>query len=149
MMFRKMLATALVLSLTLCGCFAPRRDKNTYVFWNSDSQITTIEILKKTEDTGSENDPTEVVFVLPEQEHDAFLEKLSALPGEHQSIDPGRGFGAYIVRITYGNGVIALIGYTNTEYHFPDGDRKHYYFFFHRDSFYEMIDEILNMDIES
>ncbi len=59
MLFRKMLAAALVLSLTLCGCFAPRRDKNTYEFWNSDSQITTIEILKKTEDTGRADDPTE------------------------------------------------------------------------------------------
>ena len=138
-MSRKILIFVLILSFVLCGCFAPRRDKYTYVFWNADSQIDSIEILKKAKDTGNENDPTEVILVLPENEHNAFMDELTTLPGEHLALEPLTGLGPYIVRITYSDGAIALIGYANTVYQFPDGDRNYYYFCFDYDSFHNLI----------
>ena len=147
-MVRKVLIVLLAFSFLLCGCFTPRRDKYTYTFWNSGEQIFSIEILKKTHETGSENDPTEVVFVLAEDAHTAFLDELTTLPGEHLSLEPLTGLGPYIVRITYCDGTIALIGYANTVYQYPDGSRKYYYFCFAYDSFQGMIDRTLTVAVE-
>ena len=142
-MLKKLLIFMLILLLILSGCIPSKKDKFTYVFWNPDSQVASIEILKKAKETGSENDPTDVVLVLTKDEFNAFLEELTALPGEHQSLDPLTGLGPYIIRITYENGVVALIGYANTIYQYPDGNRKYYYFCFSYDSFQNLINQTL------
>ena len=136
----------LTIALLLCGC-SSQRDKYTYQFGNPNDQILSIEILRKTKDTASIDDPTEVLYVVPEKEHTEFVKALESLPGEYHALDPLTGLGPYIVRITYQDNQIVLIGYANTVYEQPGGNRRYYYFSFDYDLFHNLIAQVLDMDI--
>ena len=138
----------LAMVLLLCGC-SQSSDKYKYVFWNPDDQIASIEILRKTADTASIDDPTEVIFTVSTEEYTDFLSKLKTVPGEHQAADPLTGLGPYIIRITYKDGEIVLIGYANTVYEQPDGKRRYYYFTFDFDAFHDFIAQMLGMDVST
>lgn len=77
--------------------------------------------------------------MVPVEEFTDFLSELKMVPGEHLSVEPLTGLGPYVVRITYQDGEIALIGYANTVYEQPDGKRRYYYFCFDYDAFHSLI----------
>lgn len=148
MAVKRMQVFILAMLLLFCGC-SQSNDKYTYVFWQPDDQIVSIEILRKTTDTASIDDPTEVICVVSTEEYTDFLRKLKTVPGEHQAVDPLTGLGPYIIRITYKDGEIVLIGYANTVYEQPGGKRRYYYFTFDFDAFHDFISQVLDIDVST
>ncbi len=136
----KLFLPVLMCALLLCGCFSANQK---YEFRQDFEQIATIEILKKEYDSIDINTPMNVIKTIDPQQHRAMIDALVKAKSAPMLAPPSTGVGMYIIRITYLDGEIELLGDYNIAYISPDGELYQDRFFFYRDDFYAVISEFL------
>lgn len=113
-----------------------------YKFRQEYDQIVKIEILKR---YGSEYDPArvEVLKTLDVAEHRTFIDDLIKVEGSRVGAIAVSGFGAHIIRITYRNGEIELIGPYNNGYVSVDGRLYTDCYVMDKNQFYDLLSRVL------
>ena len=135
----------LFLLMSLSGCLFVTKEP--YEFRQTADQIVSIEISKKVYDSVRTDTPTEVIRVLEKDEYQAFLNAVAAVPGNRMGLDPPTGFGSYIVKITYQDGMVELFGEYNNGYITPEGELHQDCYVFDEQAFLDMLSEFLEDEI--
>lgn len=118
-----------------------------YEFRQDFDQIKKIEIVKKEYDSIRTDTPIQLIKVLDESEHQAMIDAILDADGSYVGLEPGTGFGLYIIRIYYQNGEIELLGQYNNGYISPDGEIHQDIYAFDREDFNAIISEFLDDEI--
>ncbi len=116
-----------------------------YSYRQSADQIIAIEILKNPE--VRTDAPMHVLKTLDPSEFQMVLDGLDSIQAHYKNGDPFYGFGMYVIRITYQNGEIDIIGNYNTGYITVDGQLHQERFYFKREPYYDLISEILGEEV--
>lgn len=137
---------SLLLVCILSGCFF--RDRVTpYEFRQNFDQIVSIEILKKEYDSVSTDTPTYNIHTVELAEHRAFIDGLLQIEGGRAMLEPGTGFGMYIICITYKDGEKEMIGNYNNGYITPKGDLYQDTYRFDAEAYYAFLSKVLGQEI--
>ena len=131
-----------VLMLSTAGCTAY---EGPYTFWRQDrSHIEKVEICSY-----NSFDKTQTVITTLSDTAEALLDEISSLecleyfPGDHP-----REYGPFVVCITYSDGEMELIGFTNIGYIKPDGVRcLTEYFIADSQEFFDVICKYVESDL--
>ena len=133
-----------IITLVVCilsGCFLISDEP--YTFRQEFEQIVSIEILKKEYDSISPYTPMHVVKTVEPTMHQELINDLLKLEGGRIGLEPGTGFGVYIIRITYKDGEIEMLGDYNNGYITPDGKLHEDIYAFDSDQYYQVISNYL------
>ena len=136
----------LLLACMLSGCFLRDRAMP-YEFRQNFDQIVTIEILRKENDSVVTDTPANIILTVDPSEHRAFIDGLQQVEGGRAMLEPGTGFGMYIIRITYKNGEIEMIGNYNNGYITPDGKVHQDVYRFDAKAYYAFLSDVLGKEI--
>ena len=144
-MIRKLLSISIVTAILLIGCKSASDEP--YPFRQDFDQIVSIEILKKEQATISIDTPMYVLKVLDPGEHQAIVDAILEMEGGRVVLDPSTDFGYYIIRITYKDGEMELIGNYNNAHVSTDGTIHVDSYAFDKDQFYDVISEFLGEEV--
>lgn len=141
-----LLVFAMIISLS--GCFFQLfQTEMPYAFRQSADQITAIEIIRKQYDSISAETPMYVLKTFEENEYQTVLDGINSVPGGRNGLEPGRGIGLYIIRITYADGEIELLGDYNNGYISTDGKIHQDCYAFYTEEYYDLISSLLGEEI--
>ena len=118
-----------------------------YEFRQAFDQIMSIEILKKEYDTASIDDPMNFIYTVDPSLHRSFIDDLIKIEGGRMGLDPTTGFGVYIIRITYKDGEMEMIGNYSNGYITPDGIVHEDVYMFKREQYYAFLSDVLGVKI--
>ena len=145
----RIIGIVILVACVLSGCFFVT--KGPYTFRQEFDQIVKIEILEKEQDLSdlSDYDPArvKVLKTLDITEHRAFIDDLLKVEGSRVGLDPATGFGDHIIRITYRNGEIELIGAYNNGYIPTDGRLRSDCYGMNKEQFYDLLSRVLGEEI--
>ncbi len=144
-MKKRFIVLAIVLSLSLTGCFCSREEK--YECRQEFDQIVSIDILRKDYDSIDASTPAKVIKTIPPEEHKALIDALLELEGFRIFCEPSRGIGLYYIRITYKDNEQEMIGNYNNAYITPDGKIYEVNYTFHREQFFDLVSRFLGEEI--
>lgn len=144
-MKNRLLSILLMSILVFSGCFFNTAEP--YQFRQGLDQITTIEILRKEYDSTNTDTPMNVIHTVDSSVHMDFVDDLLKIEGGRIGLDPGTGFGMYIIRITYKDGEIEMIGNYNNGYITPDGKLHQDIYAFDAKQFYAFLSDVLGKEI--
>ena len=120
-----------------------------YQFRQDLDHIVKIEIIKKEATISGEIISIEVLKTLDVSEHKTFINDLKKVRGSRVGMDPPDGYGTHIIRITYQDGEIELIGPVNNGYISVDGIIHTDNFGMNEDQFYEFISGVLGEEVKN
>ena len=129
----------------LTGCSF--QTEKPYEFRQDSAQIMTIEIVKKIHDSVVTDTPTTVIKAFDASEHNVVIDAILAVDGGTNGLDPTTGFGVYIIKITYLNGEIEMIGNYSNGYISTDGVMHEGIYCFDTKQYYDMISNLLGEEI--
>jgi hypothetical protein len=118
-MKRRIVGIVISVVCILSGCFLI--SKEPYTFRQEFDLIVSIEILKKEYDSISPYTPMHVIKTINPAMHQELIDALLKIEGSRIGLDPGTGFGVYIIRSTYRDGEIEMLGDYNNGYITADG----------------------------
>lgn len=145
MKYRNICICVLLLCM-LSGCFL--RDRTTpYEFRQEFDQIASIEILRKETDSVLTDTPTHIIYTLNEADYKSFLDRLMEIEGGYAGSEPGTGFGMYMIRITYQDGEMEMIGNYNNGYITPSGEVHQDVYRFDANQYYAFLSDVLGKEI--
>ena len=130
-----------LISIMISGCFFITEEP--YEFRQEFDEIVSIEILKKEYDSINADTPMNVIKVIESADHRALIDDLLAAKGSRIGLDPSTGFGMYIIRITYQDGEMEMLGNYNNGYITPDGELREDVYCFDREQYYAIISKYL------
>ena len=111
--------------------------RRAYPFPQSIEQIKSIDIMQKGE--FDEIDKAQILYTLDPLQHEELVHKISNSSGRFMN-PPPEHYGVYIIRVTYADGGILLIGEMNSTYHTAEGKTKWYYYTFNEPGvFHELV----------
>ena len=135
---KKICAVSLLFVFLVSGCnFLVMEGQ--YQFRQPFDQIASIEILKKEYDSISTDVPMDVLCILSTEEQREIMDMIAEADGAYVLEGAGSGFGIYIIRITYHNGEVELIGEYNNGYITPEGKIIQDCYTFDTEQFYSII----------
>ena len=142
----RIIGIVILVACILSGCFFVT--KGPYTFRQEFDQIVKIEILER-EQGADEYDPArvKVLKTLDITEHRAFIDDLMKVEGSRVGLNSASGFGKHIIRITYRNGEIELIGVYNNGYVSVDGRLHVDCYGMDKDQFYDFLSRVLGEEI--
>lgn len=119
-----------------------------YSYRQSADQIESIEILRYVRnDSVQVGAPMYVVKTFKPDEFQMVLDGLNYLPVMNTLRSPGRGFGVYVICITYKNGEADILGDCNTGYITADGEVHQERYFVKRESCYGFTSSLMGEEI--
>ncbi len=127
---------ALLSIVQLTGCLLISEEP--YTFCQEADQIISIEIVQDFAPTFEESD-YRVIQTLEADEFQVLLDEVLDVPGNRTGMDPPTGIGNYIIKITYKDGTIELLGDFNNGYISPDGKLRQDCYVFDREAFLALI----------
>lgn len=136
---------ALLFVGVLSGCFFNTDEP--YEFRQAFDQIVTIDIPKKEYDSTSTDTPMNVIYTIEPSAHKNFVDELLKIDGGRIGLEPGTGFGMYIIRITYKDGEIEMIGNYNNGYISPNGHVHQDIYAFDTKQYYAFLSSVLGEEI--
>lgn len=145
MKYRNICISVLLVCM-LSGCFLRDRAMP-YEFRQAFDQIASIEILRKETDSVLPDTPTQTIHTLNEAQYKVFLDGLQKIEGGRAGSEPGTGFGMYMIRITYKDGEMEMIGNYNNGYITPDGEVHQDVYRFDARQFYAFLSDVLGKEI--
>lgn len=137
--------TTLLLTIALSGCIFNTDEP--YEFRQALDQIVTIEILRKEYDSVDTDTPMNVIHTIDPSSHKDFVDDLLKIEGGRVGLEPGTGFGMYIICITYKDGEKEMIGDYNNGYITSDGEVHQDIYAFDTEQYYAFISELLGEKI--
>lgn len=144
-MKKNILALCLLIVFIFSGCSLIVK-KAPYSFRQSVDQIEAIEILKKIDVSGDTNLSVEIIKELDKEQHQGIVNDILSADGNYVAEGAGSGFGPYIIRITYKNGEIELIGEYNNGYAAPGGEINQGIYWFNKEHFYAIISQYVEVE---
>jgi hypothetical protein len=141
----RILYILLAVVLTCSGCFF--NSDGPYEFRQTFDQIVSIEILRKEYDSVLTDTPMSVIYTVEPAEHQGFIDNLMEIEGGRVGLDPNTGFGMYIIRITYKNGEMEMIGNYNNGYITPNGEVHQDIYAFDSVQYYAFLSDVLGREI--
>jgi hypothetical protein len=141
----RLLLLIALLGFMLNGCIF--NHKTPYEFRQEFDQIACIEILKKQYDSIRTDTPMDVIKTIDPTEHRALIDALLETDGSRVGLDPPTGFGMYIIRITYLDGEMEMIGNYSNGYITPDGKLHEDIYCFDREQYYAVISDYLGEEV--
>lgn len=134
--------------ISLTGCFFQLfQTEMPYEFHKSADQITAIEILRKEYDSINTDTPMHILKTFGESEYQTVLDGINGVSGGRNGLEPSTGFDMYVIRITYRNGDMELIGNYSTGYVSADGEILQEHYSFDTEQFYDLISELMGKEI--
>ena len=134
-----------------CCCFIFGAFHQPYKFRQDYDQIAKIEIVKKRIDridmVGYDPATLVILKTLDTSEHRTFIDELVKVEGSRVGMDPSEGFGRHIIRITYRDGEVELIGHYNNGYISVDGKLHQDCYSMDKDQFLGFLSKVLEMEI--
>ena len=125
----------------LSGCFLISNEP--YTFRQEFEQIVSIEILKKESDSISPYTPMHVIKTINPAMHKELIDALLKIEGSRIGLEPGTGFGVYIIRITYKDGEMEMLGDYNNGHITADGKLHEDIYAFNSEQYYQVISNFL------
>lgn len=118
-----------------------------YEFRQGVDQIQSIEILEKEYVSVRTDTPMYVLKSFDSSQFQMIIDKINEITIIKRFNSSASGFGYYIIRITYKNGEIDLLGNYNTGYYTTDGKLHQESFFLNDEQYYELLSELLGEEI--
>lgn len=134
-----------ILTALCSGCIF--QTETTYEFRQDADQINSIEILRKEYDSIDTDTPMYVVKELESSEYQTVLDGIRMVDGGRNGLDPTTGFGLYVIRITYKNGEMEMIGNYSTGYISVDGETHQEHYSFNIEQYYDLISALMGEEI--
>lgn len=143
----KIILLPFFVSIFLTSCLFVTEEP--YKFRQEFDQIASIDILRKEYDSIDAFTPMDVVKTLDESDYRACVDALLSADGGRVGLEPGSGFGFYIIRITYQDGEIEMIGNDNNGYITVDGRLREDCYSFNMEQFYKIISRFIGEEVVS
>lgn len=146
---KKVLLLCLFVMLALTGCMFYKEES--YTFRQSFDQITSIEILKRgefVENTTMANRPMSIMKTLDETEYQDMIDAILSADGGRNGLISTTTCGSHIIRITYKDGEVEMLGCYNNGYVSVDGTWRPDCYTFDKEEFYAIISGFLGEEIK-
>jgi hypothetical protein len=100
------------------GCMLHPFHSDEYTFTNPTDQIISIELIENQneEGYGIDEEYFHVICTVEQDQFASLMEKVYRIPTEYLRCDPRFGYGPYIIKVTYSNGDVEILGSDNIEY---------------------------------
>lgn len=137
---QKCIIILILLCTFLSGCNLIRSEQ--YKFQQDLEQIQNIEIAKYESDQ-SVLGPMETLKVLDPSEHRIIIESIPKIEGSVNHLSPGYLFSDRLIKITYKNGAVEIIGVWASVYIDPSGNVHYIDYLFNEEQYGALLSSIL------